>query len=106
MRRDRVKPRTVAMLMLVIFILSSWLYNMYDDNRSLEYDIELYKIALCNKDTVIMSLSKQMDSIKNFKPKAVYIQPEKKIKPKIQVDTTKVPKLDSVIVPTDTMRSE
>lgn len=106
MRRDRAKPRTVAMLMMIILILSSWLYNMYDDNRSLEYDVDLYKIALCNKDTVIMSLVKQMDSIKNIKPKVVYIQPERKIKPKIQVDTTKVPKIDSVIVPTDTMRSE
>ena len=106
MRRDRAKPRTVAMLMLVIFILSSWLYNMYDDNERLEYDIDLYKISLCNKDTVIMNIVKQLDSIKNTKPKVVYIQPEKKIKPKIQVDTTKVLKLDSVVVPIDSMRSE
>lgn len=104
MRRDKPKPRTVGILMLTIFILITWLYNVYDDKRFIESDIELYKIALCNKDTANMILLKKVDSLEKREPEKVFICPEKKFRKPI-IDTIKS-KIDSVIVPIDTMRSE
>lgn len=92
MRREISIRRKLRVSIFIICVLLVCLKNVYDDKTFIEHDISLYQVTSCYKDTAIMNLYRQIDSLEKFKPKPViiYIKPvyKKKVEPILMTKDT------------------
>lgn len=98
--------RQIGWLMLFLFLGLCYLWSLRQDIKSVETDNSFLRIAINNKDTVILQLQKKIDSLKT-KPVEIPVEVEVK-KPKkvtkkdtltISVDTDKVIKrMDTILI--------
>ena len=93
-RKERVdlnrSKRRVALLFLILIGSLYWVKCLYDDIDSININKVFLQISISDKDSVIINLSKKVDSLKLelTKPVEVVIPPKpKRLK---KVDTTHV----------------
>lgn len=110
MRREEIVKRKLKVAIVIICILGVWLKNVYDDKNFIESDIDLYKITLCNKDTLAMGLYKTIDSLKKVKrkTKTVFVYPPKKeVKRALITPIDTIPIIDTTLtIKADTIKLE
>lgn len=110
MRREEISiRRKLRISIFILCVLGIWLKNVYDDKTFIESDIDLYKIALSNKDTSIMNLYNQIDSLKKVKRKikTIFVYPPKKEFKKPTTIDSIVPIIDTTnVIKIDTLKTE
>ena len=93
--------RIAAMLALIIFLMSSWVKNLYDDIDWIRYENNTYFHDKMNKEDLIKDLSQKIDSLKKINELKIVEIPKVKLKKRVIIRT------DSIsVLPIDTIKSE
>jgi hypothetical protein len=110
-RKERVdlnrSRRRVALLFLFLIGSLYWIKCLYDDIDSDKTDRSFLQISINDKDSVIINLSKKVDSLKLELTKPVEVIPPPKPKWVKKVDTTHVDTAQivlPVLVDTDSIK--